>query len=82
MLCLALLLLPEFLTQQPPEMQVAPEIVYRTVQNEQGILQNPAGWFVFKHVKKLAELFNSGRGIWPGGTPLYKLYKNVQHQRI
>lgn len=41
-----MLLLPEYPLQQPPDVQVAPEIVYRTVQNEQGILQNPTGWFV------------------------------------
>lgn len=46
-LYLILLLLPEYLIQQPPEIQVVPEIVYKTVQNEQGILQNPTGWFVF-----------------------------------
>ena len=44
---LVLLLHPEYLTQQPPEIQVTPEIVYKTVQNEQGVLQNPTGWFVF-----------------------------------
>lgn len=47
-LYLLLLLLPEYITQQPPDVQVAPEIVYKTVQNEQGVLQNPTGWFVFK----------------------------------
>jgi len=27
-----------------------PEVVYKTVQNEQGILQNPTGWFVLMNI--------------------------------
>ena len=44
--CWFLLLHPEHLILQPPQIQVTPEIVYKTVQNEQGVLQNPTGWFV------------------------------------
>ena len=47
---MVMLLLPEYLIQQPPDVQVEPEIIYKTVQNEQGILQNPTGWFVFQAV--------------------------------
>jgi len=54
-----LLLLPEYLIQQPPEIQVVPEIVYKTVQNEQGILQNPTGW-------------HEGQRVWGGGIVKYR----------
>lgn len=33
-------------TSQPPSVQDAPQVVYKTVHNEMGILQNPTGWFV------------------------------------
>lgn len=40
-------------------MQVAPEIVYKTVQNEQGVLQNPTGW-------------HEGQRVWGGGIVKYR----------
>lgn len=54
-----MLLLPEYPLQQPPDVQVAPEIVYRTVQNEQGIFQNPTGW-------------HEGQRVWGGGIVKYR----------
>lgn len=44
--CWFCLLHPEHLILQPPQIQVMPEMVYKTLQNEQGVLQNPTGWFV------------------------------------
>ncbi|KAL9965580.1 hypothetical protein ACROYT_G029401 [Oculina patagonica] len=46
-------------SQQPPEIQVTPDVVYKTVQNEQGILQNPKGW-------------HEGQRVWGGGIVKYR----------
>ncbi|CAH3164255.1 unnamed protein product [Porites evermanni] len=48
-----------FISQQPPQIQVTPEIVYKTVQNEQGVLQNPTGW-------------HEGQRVWGGGIVKYR----------
>ncbi|XP_068731972.1 centrosomal AT-AC splicing factor-like [Montipora capricornis] len=46
-------------SQQPPDVQVEPEIIYKTVQSEQGILQNPTGW-------------HEGQRVWGGGIVKYR----------
>ncbi|CAH3164253.1 unnamed protein product [Porites evermanni] len=52
-----------FISQQPPQIQVTPEIVYKTVQNEQGVLQNPTGW-------------HEGQRVWGGGIVKYRSGSN------